>query len=248
MSFSSSFLSLIKSFFTRWDAPADNGYAPQRLFVPQTLVEKFRAMTPYDFEYLVKEIFEAWWYETVRKPLYKSTRYGKKIPLRDGGIDYICQKNGQKYYIQVKTYKWEKQVSLSTMREFVAALVDIGRTENDKAYIITTTTFTNEAKKYATSHHIVCMDYSTFKTMFDTISNISPENHNRLLWYVNKIDYTKNQKFTQHIKSCPECWAPLVKRYNTYKKSYFLGCQNFSITWCTYTQELAMQTGNSYST
>lgn len=216
------------------DAPENNWYRPQRIFEPQTLTERFRAMSPYDFEFFIKDIFEANWYTTIRDPLYKTTRNGKKMPIADGWIDYICEKNWQNVFVQVKTYKWRRQVTLPQIREFNWALQDVGRRESDKAYFITTTTFTKEAEKYAKKHDIVHVDYDSFVYLYNWTANKNDTIKDRLEQRLLAINYTTNQKFTQHMRTCPWCGAPVVRKKSPFSNRGFRWCQNFSKTGCKY--------------
>ncbi len=222
-------------------APEKNGFKQQRIFNPQTIVEKFRAMSPYDFEYAVKDLFEARWYTTIREPLYRTTRTGKKIPLADNGIDYIWKKNGQKHFVQVKTYKWKRQVTIWDLREFNSALQDAWKWKNDKAYFITTTIFTKEAESYAASKKITCIDFKGFEKLHNVAIGENDYYKNHFQEHLSRINFTDNARFTQHMKTCPWCGATLVTRRSRTSQTTFLWCQNFAKTWCKYREYIRKQ-------
>lgn len=224
--------------FSQIDAPEKNGYRQQRIFQPKTLIEKFRAMSPYDFEYSIKDMFEAKWFKTIREPQYRVLKNGKKMPLADNGIDYICEKNGRRCFVQMKTYKGKKQVTIGQIREFNSALQDVWMWENDVAYFITTTIFTKDAEEYAKKKNIRCVDYNKLLQLHDSAKNDSEEYIIKIQTRIERIDYAENAKFTQHMKTCPWCAAPLVMRKGRNSQRKFRWCQNYAKTGCKYVENI----------
>lgn len=104
-------------------------------------------MTPREFELFVGEIF--------KKLGYSDVRVTK--PTRDGGYDLECydDSKGTSTYIIGQCKHYSDKVGIDTIREM--AFVQSEKRAN-QAIVITSSTFTREAKKLAADHHIALWD------------------------------------------------------------------------------------------
>lgn len=95
----------------------------------------FQNLSPYEFEQFVAKLFRAKGY---------SARVTSKSG--DAGIDVIASKNGEKIAIQVKRHKSSNKVGSPTVQKTLGSLHEINA---DKAIVITSSRFTQPAKKRA---------------------------------------------------------------------------------------------------
>lgn len=112
------------------------------------LLEKARNMSPKAFEGLVVLLLQKMGYGDKNDPTCGFTTGG----ANDGGIDGIVKQDElglDTIYIQAKRYKEGNNVPGTQIRDFVGALVIKEGGSTKKGVFITTSEFTNEAKKHA---------------------------------------------------------------------------------------------------
>lgn len=140
--------------------------------------------------------------------------------LRDGGVDLIVRKNGEKSYVQCKKYR-ENQVTLSMMRDFYGAISS--QSNINPSFFVTTGTFTLDARKFANENAIEAID------------------GNRLIEYLKMVDMpvasvivgsagNATTVTTKQNKKCPDCGAPMVVRVakkGTHVNEPFWGCSTY---------------------
>lgn len=97
---------------------------------------RFAALTPRQFESLIMKLFQAMGYKTQLTPYVK-----------DYGADVIAEKGLERVVVQVKKYTNPKQrVGSTDIQRLLGAMITYNA---NKAIFITTTDFTNEARKQA---------------------------------------------------------------------------------------------------
>lgn len=122
----------------------------RRIELEQALLIKYRAgnfedIHPHDFEKLVGELF---------------TNMGYLVNhvggISDGGVDLVCEKDGDKSIIQCKRYKGS--VGVGIIRDFYGTLINSGVTSG---FLITSGNFTKEAERWARYKPIKLIDKRT---------------------------------------------------------------------------------------
>ena len=137
--------------------------------------EIFYEIKPKDFEFLVASLYEQIGYET---KLTKSSY--------DGGIDVFAEKKEisqrEKLVIQCKRYTKEK-IGVHEIRNLLGVVTDIKAT---KGVLITSTSFSREAQKFADSNSsIELIDCSNLITLLNTYHGT---------YWINKIDRLINDQ------------------------------------------------------
>lgn len=132
----------------------------------------------------------------------------------DGGIDarvYSDKTNLLEYAIQCKS--WSSSVGVKHLRELFGVMT---HEVAGKGIFITTSDFTDEAKKFAeaNSKRMFLIDGEKFLSM---ILKLKDEQKAKLLSFATEGDYT--------TPSCASCGTKLVKRTSNNKS--FWGCSNF---------------------
>jgi superfamily II DNA or RNA helicase len=96
-------------------------------------------MDPTDFEKLVVDLFKSLGYQSAR-------HVGR---THDRGIDVIAERflESKRETVIIQCKRYSNNVGVKTARELIGSLEDISNCE--KAYLITTSNFTNECKRYA---------------------------------------------------------------------------------------------------
>lgn len=107
-----------------------------------------RAMHPREFEYYIADIL---------------TRSGYKVKVvggdgrPDGGVDIVARREGVYYLVQCKKYI-DRDVGVSHLREFYGVAVDLVHRRQFKMIFVSTTYFTDAAKKFAKKKGIKLID------------------------------------------------------------------------------------------
>ena len=132
----------------------------------------------------------------------------------DGGIDarvYANNSDVLEYAIQCKA--WGSPVGVKEIRELFGVIV---HESAGKGIFMTTRTFTDDAKKFASEHSnkLFLIDGQKFISM---IGNLPEVKKAKLLAFVTEGDYT--------TPSCASCGTKMVSRSG--KSGKFWGCQNY---------------------
>lgn len=132
----------------------------------------------------------------------------------DGGIDarvYANNTDNLEFAIQCKA--WSSPVGVKEIRELFGVMA---HESAGKGIFMTTRTFTDEAKKFASEHSnkLFLIDGQKLISM---IGKLPDDKKSRLLAFVTEGDYT--------TPTCASCGIKMVSRSG--KSGKFWGCQNF---------------------
>lgn len=132
----------------------------------------------------------------------------------DGGIDARVFTNNAdvlEYAIQCKA--WSSPVGVKEIRELFGVMA---HESAGKGIFMTTSTFTDDAKKFASEHSnkLFLIDGQKFISM---IGNLPEDKKERLLAFTTEGDYT--------TPTCASCGVKMVSRSG--KTGKFWGCQNY---------------------
>lgn len=187
------------------------------------LIKILRNMEAKYFEDFVMLLYTLKWYQIIYKSFW--TKVGdKREPKGDHGIDIICLKNDKKIYVQIKKYQ-NRQVEESVVRDFYGTIVDKLR-EQDEGVIIATSMLSDTALEFALKKHIKVVEYSG---LLKEIKELGKEHKQEIEEFLNEYG-SANKEFSMYTKTCPRCFAPLVRR----KKWSFYGCMSYYRTGCDY--------------
>ena len=151
---------------------------------------------------------------------YSVQRVGGAKP--DEGVDLILEHAGKRYVIQCKHWK-TRRVRLKEMREFLGTLTD---TRIPNGIYITTFGYTDEARDFASKHHIQLFEESQLVQCIIDLAATQLNEVNRLL--------------ADRRKYCPQCESEMfVKeaRKGRNPGSKFWGCSRYPR--CKYTFDSA---------
>lgn len=105
-------------------------------------------LTPKEFEYYVADIFT-------------KNGFSPKVVgghgKGDGGIDIVAKKDSKYYFVQCKKFIG-KDIGVSMVRDFYGAIADQIHANGGKGFFITTSYFTDEAKKFAKGKKLTLYD------------------------------------------------------------------------------------------
>ena len=172
--------------------------------LPQSIMDKFRAIDWLQFEKTVGLVYEL--------QGYRVTQRGGAKP--DGGIDLVIQNNGNQTAVQCKHWKTWK-VRLKVVKELFASMTDerlshgVIVTLNDR--------FTLDAKDYAAKHNIAIVHAENLMGM---ISNLGTTDQLRV-----------QAMLDDRTKHCPKCGSAMVWRTKGVWKSFW-GCSQYPHTHC----------------
>lgn len=131
----------------------------------------------------------------------------------DGGIDiklYQDESGHPTSLVQCKAWS-ARQVGVKEVRELLGVMT---HEKISKAFYMTSSVYSEDAKEFAQSNRITLIDGAMLLAM---ILRLSPEAQKRLLMLVTTGDYT--------TPSCPSCGIKMIKRSS--KRGEFWGCENF---------------------
>lgn len=133
----------------------------------------------------------------------------------DGGVDVIFTKvdlagNAEKTYIQCKAFS-NKNISVNYIRELYGVMAADGV---KSGILITTTDFTDDAKKFAEGKQLELISGTKFLLLFDEISE---RDRQRIVEKILTDDYD--------VPTCPSCDIKMVLRQS--KAKPFWGCKNY---------------------
>lgn len=117
-------------------------------------LQQLQGMDPYDFEELVAEVWEAKGFDT-------HVRQGSG----DRAIDVEAVQGGQRILIQAKRYSSDNKVGSEEVRKY-ATLWQQERDAN-RVILVTTSTFTSEAKQVAAEQNVSIIDGPSFVDMME---------------------------------------------------------------------------------
>lgn len=139
------------------------------------LLESAKKITPLAFENLVIDLLKKMGYGDVNDPM-SGIRVGG---TGDGGIDGIINQDKlglDRIYVQAKRYQENNTVGAKIVREFIGALATKGAS---KGIIITTSSFSEEAKKHAIdtkTYTIILIDGKRLsELMYDNDVGVAPK-------------------------------------------------------------------------
>lgn len=135
----------------------------------------------------------------------------------DGGIDirlYQDESGKPTSIVQCKAWN-ERYVGVSLVRELLGVMT---HEKIAKAFFMTTSTFSAEAKTIASSNRITLIDGSMFLMM---IQRLPAEDREKLLAFATKGDY--------RTPTCPSCGVKMVARPSTPGRAEFWGCPRYPV-------------------
>lgn len=190
------------------------------------LIVFLRSIHPRDFERFVLLLFKLSWYSVDFVSKWKNY-FWRLIPSKDGWIDLIVSKNGEKKYIQIKKYQ-NHQVSSSTVRDFYWTIVD-KLSSQDEWIIVTTSIFSDDAVIFANDKKIKMIDYSGLLDIIYKLFEIESINI-EIMNFINSDNLIFDDKFSLYSRTCRKCLSPMVFR----PKMWCYGCMNYHKTGCDY--------------
>jgi restriction system protein len=165
------------------------------------------ALTWQDFEALVGEGF--------RHRRYEVTERGGAAP--DGGVDLVLARGHERFLVQCKQWK-AQQVGVSVVRELYGVMA---AERVAGGYVVTSGTFTKDAKEFATGRNIELIDGKGLEALLRDGRSAAPA-------LVPPMDSAIPP--AKGAPTCPKCRTPMVAR--TAKKgsnagSTFWGCAQY---------------------
>lgn len=133
----------------------------------------------------------------------------------DGGIDIrLYQDNSGKTTAIVQCKAWnERYVGVSLIRELLGVMT---HEKIPKAFFMTTSTFSDEAKSFASSNRITLVDGALLLMMFQRLPEVDRES---LLAFATEGDY--------QTPTCPSCGIKMVCRSGASGRPDFWGCSRY---------------------
>ena len=144
-------------------------------------IQQLREIEPHDFEKKVAEVWEAKGYDThVRQA------------SRDRGIDVEAVQDGQRVLIQAKRYGSDNKIGAEDVRKYATLWQqEPGATE---VILVTTSSFTSEAKRIAMEQNVTIVDGQGFVDMMEE-EGIGSQSSS-----TSKEDYSRPDTFWGTIK------------------------------------------------
>lgn len=139
----------------------------------------------------------------------------------DGGVDIQLSLPADPSHVVdiVQCKKWGKPVGIKPLRELLGVMA---ATKISHGVFATSSTFNDEAKKFAAENHIHLLDGASLLKRMQERPRADQE---RLLKRATDGDYL--------TPTCPSCGIKLVSRHNRKNASTFWGCRNYPR--CRYT-------------
>ena len=116
----------------------------------------------------------------------------------DGGVDLVLRKDGEKFLVQCKQWKAYK-VGVQVVRELYGVMAAEGAAGG---FVVTSGTFTQEAKDFASGRNIDLIDGTELKQIITQVQ------HGRGM----QSDESVYSLLKQAIPNCPSCGGSMVKR------------------------------------
>ena len=174
----------------------------QRIEQTQNYATEIRSMTSQDFERLIGAYFRQQGY-----------RVSETAEGADGGIDLILRQGTEKYFVQCKHWKAQK-VGVNIVRELYGVMSAQGASGG---FVITSGTFTADARKYVHGLNIELIDGIALQHLFAQAKSAIPAEM--------AVD-----KASSSVPRCPACGNPMVKRIARQGKhagESFWGCSAY---------------------
>lgn len=167
------------------------------------------AMSWQEFEQMVGEWF--------RRQGYAITEAGGAGP--DGGIDLVLHRNGEKFLVQCKHWRSMK-VGVGVVRELYGVMA---AERVAGGFVVTSGSFTDDAKKFAYGRNIELLDGSTLIRVLRAASPAAhPTGHSE-----SKRPVETGQVA---IRQCPDCGSQMLRRVakrGANAGQAFLGCSGY---------------------
>lgn len=165
-------------------------------------------MTWREFEMLVGEAYRRQGYS-----VYETS------PGPDGGVDLVMTKGGEKYLVQCKHWRAFK-VGVPVVRELYGAMAARGAAG---AMVVTSGTFTGEAKAFAQGRNITLVDGRALNKLIQSAREPLPQGRG-----VEPVPVAEPPMVLAPV--CPKCGAGMAKRQakrGANAGQYFWGCTNY---------------------
>lgn len=173
-----------------------------------------RSMDPYDFEKLVARVWSSKGYETnVRKR------------SNDKGVDIEANSGNHKILIQAKRYSAGSKIGGPDVRKYATLYQQ--DPNSDQVILVTTSSFTSQAKEIASEQNVTIIDGSEFMNMMNEQSiNLNNTNKNNKTLSKSR----SNTKSNKYFNKCPVCKADNVYSYRR-SGNLHLKCENCESLW-----------------
>ncbi len=187
------------------------GWHRRRLLDSQQDLESLRQTTWQDFERLVGEIYRRQGYRVIE------TGGGGA----DGGIDLKLVKDGEVWLVQCKRWRREP-VGVKVVRELHGV---VAAEQATGSIIITTSTFTTDAKAFARGNPIKLIAGDELLNRVKAV-----QNSKALAAPLTQQTHSATTEEPQNVRICPQCAAPMVQRVARRGQNAgqsFWGCSRF---------------------
>ena len=124
----------------------------------------------------------------------------RAVEARDGGVDLVLKKDGEKFLVQCKQWKTYK-VGVTILRELFGVMAAEGATGG---FVVTSGNFTQEAMDFSEGKNIELIDGVALASMIKNIQPISALNEAKLKREV-PLRETSDP-------TCPNCGSRMVRR------------------------------------
>jgi restriction system protein len=181
------------------------GIKRRRLVDTQNSLEKLRETPWKDFEYLVAEVYK-------RQGFHVEYSLGRGA---DGGVDLVLRKDGRTSLVQCKQWK-VFSVGAPVIRELFGVLT---AEKADEAIIVTTGTFTREARGFAEGKPMQLVDGPLLLGLVQSVQTHHGESPS-----------DKAMSDSNATPGCPACGKPMVlrtARRGANAGSQFWGCSGY---------------------
>jgi restriction system protein len=192
----------------------------RRLLDGQSGIDSIRDLSWQEFEYLVGEAY--------RRQGFVVQETGS--PSGDGGIDLLLTRGPERVLVQCKQWK-KRRVGVKPVRELYGVMVSEGAS---KAILITSGSFTPEARRFAEKSAVVLIEGPELSRMVSTVktSRSSPENGRIEAGARTPVPVpTESSRLSAEVApECPKCGAAMVlreARKGPNAGSRFWGCSRF---------------------
>ena len=169
-------------------------------------IDEIRRLPWSRFERLIGEFF--------RRQGYEVQETGR--PSGDGGVDLVLTKDGRKHLVQCK--QWRAQsVGVTVVRELNGVIAARGAAGG---FVVTSGTFTREARAFADSCSVELVDGQELAAIFRACTAVQPA--------------------SSVLISCPRCGSAMVRRVakkGSYSGREFWGCSRYPA--CRGTSEIS---------
>ena len=120
----------------------------------ENLLENYKG-NDYGFEKYISNLYEMMGYKTQ-----------VTSKTNDGGKDIVMWKDGRKYVVEVKLYARDRKIGRPFIQKLHSAMID---SEANEAIFITTSEYTEPARKYADKFNIKTVDGYELAGLIDNV-------------------------------------------------------------------------------